>query len=160
MSRTVNLAFTPTLNHLRAYLAAYAAPQGLGEHDITFDKPASRPPILAVINALQLHTSSGELSAQGLSRTLALALATAVRSDMRLVVGDSPTTAEFDTDDSESQSGTAPLRDQWTQQVPLLSGSIRFGGDQRVWAGRTIEARRVAGRWCQFTKLEELQNEG
>lgn len=38
-------------------------------------------------------------------------------------------------------------RDPWSEQVPLLNGSVRFGGEQRVWAGRTVEIRRVAGRW-------------
>ena len=38
----------------------------------------------------------------------------------------------------------------WTVQVPLLSGSVRLGGDGVSWAGRTISVKSVASRWMSF----------
>ena len=43
----------------------------------------------------------------------------------------------------------------WKEQVPVLSGSIRFGGEDRVWAGKTIEVGHVLARWCRFVKLND-----
>ena len=45
--------------------------------------------------------------------------------------------------------------DAWMEQVPVLSGSVRFGGDERVWAGRTVAVGRVVGRWCRFVRVGE-----
>lgn len=55
-----------------------------------------------------------------------------------------------DAGEGEEEAGEEERRegDPWSEQVPLLNGSVRFGGEQRVWAGRTVEVRRVAGRWC------------
>lgn len=82
---------------------------------------------------------------------MALAVEAASRGDMRLLVAEVAT--KIDTaGDVEEERG--PLRDPWRAQVPLLSGSVRFGGDERVWAGRTIEVRQVMERWCNFVDLE------
>lgn len=51
-------------------------------------------------------------------------------------------------EEGEGEGEERRERNPWSEQVPLLDGSVRFGGEQRVWAGRTVEARRVAGRWC------------
>ena len=40
--------------------------------------------------------------------------------------------------------------DLWSAQVPLLSGSVRLGGDGVNWAGRAISVRKIAGRWLRF----------
>ena len=42
----------------------------------------------------------------------------------------------------------------WREQVPLLSGSVRFGGKESGLGGRLIEVRVVVGRWCRFVGME------
>ena len=66
-----------------------------------------------------------------------------------------------DEDEDEDEGGEGGRRgdggglDAWMEQVPVLSGSVRFGGDERVWAGRTVEVGRVVGRWCRFVRVGE-----
>lgn len=47
----------------------------------------------------------------------------------------------------------AGVGDPWKEQVPLLSGSVRFGREERAWAGKTVEVERVVGRWCRFVTI-------
>lgn len=38
----------------------------------------------------------------------------------------------------------------WDTQVPLLSGSVRLGGNGADWAGRAISVKMIASRWFEF----------
>ena len=155
MSRTINLAFTPTLTNLRAYLAVYeprVRPTGLG---VTCDESCKRTPMLGILNVLQLHRGTGDFSAQGMSRTLAAAVDAAARSDMQLFLGELPV---CDDENGDRDAQIHPSEgDLWSEQVPLLCGSLRFGEDQRIWAGRTVEIRQVAARWCKFRTLDQVK---
>lgn len=48
--------------------------------------------------------------------------------------------------------------DPWMEQIPILNGSIRSGGDERVWAGRTVEVARIIGRWCRIVKPDDASS--
>jgi hypothetical protein len=150
-SQNVNVAFTPTLTHLRAYLATYTKSGNRASETIAYDRPTNKPPLLAILNPLSLHQSAGEFGAQGLSRTFAMAVETAGRNGQQLILCDVPT--EDENEEADVVDGTG-RSDPWREQVPLLNGSVRFGGDQRAWAGRTVEVRHVAGRWFEFGYLE------
>ena len=113
-------------------------------------KPGSQYPMLAIWGLAKLHRSTAEHSAQGLSRTLATAVEMAKLNGQRLVL------AESRGSDGEGEYGSGGSGgDPWKEQVPLLSGSVRFGGEDRVWDGRTVEVRRVVGRWCRFVMVED-----
>ena len=106
--------------------------------------------MLAIWGLASLHRSTAEHSAQGLSRTLAAAVETAKVNGQRLVLAEA-STSDGDVEDEGAGSGGDP----WREQVPLLSGSVRFGGEERVWAGRTVEVRKVVGRWCRFVTIDD-----
>lgn len=154
-SRTVSIAFAPSLAHLRAYLAVYISAKAPGDSAITYDRPGNRTPLLAILNNLRLHKSSGEFSAQGISRTVATAIEAAARNDMLLLIAECSVNDQDEMIEGQIQ-GHELSCDPWTEQVPLLNGSIRFGSDQRAWAGRTVELRQVLGRWCQFMELSGM----
>ncbi|KAI9786576.1 MAG: hypothetical protein M1835_003020 [Candelina submexicana] len=139
-SCTIGLAFCPTLQHLRAYLTIYQA--SAPSPSPPLDKPGTRVSILALLNAIALHRSTPDLSAQGLSRTFAAAVEAAVREKMALVVSECGKIGD-DGGDLESEP--------WEEQVPLLNGVLRgLGAEGRVGAGRTVKIRRVLERWCVF----------
>lgn len=104
--------------------------------------------MLAIWGLANLHRSTAEHSAQGLSRSLAAAVETAKLNDQRLVLAEAIALDEDVEYDSTGSGG-----DPWKEQVPLLSGSVRFGGEDRVWAGKTVEVKRVVGRWCRFVTI-------
>lgn len=56
---------------------------------------------------------------------------------------------EYDEDDGVSSSSD----NLWKEQIPLLSGSVRYGGHERAWAGRTVEVGKVVAKWCKFMQL-------
>ncbi|MCJ1390889.1 hypothetical protein MMC18_003750 [Xylographa bjoerkii] len=153
-SRTINLAFTPTLTNLRACLAIYEPPVDPTGPDVTYDKPGKRRPILGILNVLEAHRGTSDFSAQGISRTIAGAVAAAARSNMQLLVIELPRSeGGYGERDAQIQHAGEP----WSEQVPLLCGSLKFGEDQKIWAGRTVEIRQVVARWCRFRMIDHLK---
>ena len=144
----MNLAFAPTLPHLRAYIATYTADVKLKSSASNSTKPGSQYPILAIWGLANLHRSTAEHSAQGLSRSLAAAVETAKLNGQRLVLAEA-----IALDGDVEYEGIDSGGDPWKEQVPLLSGSVRFGGGDRMWAGKTVEVKRVVGRWCRFVTI-------
>lgn len=110
----------------------------------------ARDPMLAVWGLAGLHRGSAEYSAQGLARTVSVAVETAWLNGQRLVLGESG-----GWDEGGGHEGVGGAGGPWTERVPLLSGSVRFGGEDRVWAGRTVEVGRVVGKWCRFVTVGE-----
>ena len=151
-ARSIDLVFTPTMQHLRALLAT-----------ITVDDVEKIPPPklylqsskLLILGLLDTHRPTSEYSAQGLSRTLAMAAEASLASRRKLILVELvPVIKDEDgmaLDENEHQVQADP----WMEQIPILNGSIRSGGDERVWAGRTVEVARVVGRWCRIVKLDD-----
>lgn len=156
-SRRVHLAFTPTLPHLRAYLAAFNAPK----------TPTTAPfedqsmSMLLILSLVDLHRSTSEYSAQGISRTLAIAVEAAELAGMKLVLG------EYSREENQEDVGgehvdgrlgasSSARQDLWEEQIPILSGSIRFRNDEGLRLGRTVSLGRVLGRWCRFVTMDTI----
>ncbi|KAI9679334.1 MAG: hypothetical protein M1817_005354 [Caeruleum heppii] len=150
LTRGIRLAFCPSLQHLRAYLSVY---QSSESHEK--DSPLQGGPktsILGLLNPISIHRHTPELSAQGISRTLATAVDAAVRAGMQIVM------AEYE-ELSEEGEATDYLGNTWDEEVPLLNGTVRgYGTDERAWMGRTVSLRRIAMRWCSFEHYEDRQD--
>ena len=155
-SRTVTMAFTPTLAHLRAYFAVFK-PDSEPRPEMEPQRQGNSLPLLAIYGFLELHRSTSEYSAQGLSRTLAIAIEAAIAARRRLIISESPklrASEELMEADEADEAYGVDLLNPWREQIPLLTGSIRLGGrEDRTWAGRTVEAARVVRRWCNFIQL-------
>jgi hypothetical protein len=124
-SSTIDLAYVPTLPHLRAYISACRSSP---RETISFEKPGTKEPMLAIVNSIGLHENTTAFSAQGYGLTIASAVETAVRERMRLMI------VEY------TESG----EQVWTRELPVLNGS----GDRL--AGRAIELEKVLARWCRY----------
>ena len=158
-SRTVRLVYVPTVSHLRAYLATFALPTNPIDKVTSYEKPSTHVSTLALFNPLALHRSTADFSAQGLSRTFALSVEAAAREGMRLLITECFPFTQPEEIPMDEIEGAEVQRDLWTEQIPLLNGSIRFGGEERLWAGRTVEVRKVASRWCKFVDNGQDNNE-
>lgn len=159
-SKSISLAFTPTLPHLRAYLATYAHPITSPDEQIIYEKPGTHIPTLAILNPLTLHRPTSDFSAQGLSRTFALLIDAAAREGMQLLVTECHLIPEDEEMQTDEDGASRTPRDPWSEQVPLLNGSIRFGGEERLWAGRTVEVRKVVSRWFRLEATDSDGNAG
>ena len=104
--------------------------------------------MLAVWGLANLHRSTVEHSAQGWSRSLAVAVETAKLNGQRLVLAESKALGG-----GVEYEGVGSGGEPWKEEVPLLSGSVRFGGEDRMWAGKKLEVERVVGRWCRFVTI-------
>lgn len=159
-SRKVQLAFTPTLPHLRAYLTAFNPPQNPVAASLQHHQPSSDMSMLVILSLVDLHRPTSEHSAQGISRTLAIAVEAARLAGMKLVLGEHY--IEDDNDDINGINDGAngafnrAQQDPWTEQIPILSGSVRFGDDERLRTGRTVDVGKVLGRWCRFMTLDTM----
>lgn len=134
-SRTLKLAFCPDITHLRAYLACYTTDNSSGsakaqETDGALRVPGAVP-ILAILNLIEVHRSTSAFSAQGINRTLSIAVEAAYRNGQRLVLAET-------------------AREAWTEELSLLNVTNKRLGDLAV--GRTVTAKAVAERWCTFEK--------
>ena len=154
-SRAINLAFTPTLQHLRAYLATQNANRVETRETEAHGMSSLHFPILAILGVLDVHRSTNEFSAQGLSRTLSIAVEASMPLGRKLIAAEIlPAIEDKDamaTDENENEVQLDP----WMEKIPILNGSIKSGDEERVWAGRTIEVARVVGRWCRMVSLNE-----
>lgn len=165
-SRSVKLAFCPSLSHLRAYLAKLAVPTSQSFHASdttnTDDKQADQP-VLAILNPIDIHRSTSSFSAQGLNRTFALAVeaAHAIKSD--LLMGECTSLRssgmeqydpEMDYEDGFPPPQPAP-ENPWDEEVSMLNVTTKsFGAGGRGWVGRTVSLRRIAERWFVFSAFQ------
>ena len=152
-SRTVKLAFCPELAHLRAYLAAHT-------HREQNDSIPTRT--LAILNPINVHKPTSAFSAQGLNRTLAVAVEAAHHTNSRLVLAEVPLAVTHEDlpdlpdfpmeEEGVHGAATRPLASSpWDEEVSILNVTTKsFGTGERGWVGRTVKVRAVVGRWCVF----------
>ncbi len=156
-SSSVHLALVPTLPHLRSYLAAYSPASDWAFSESISTNSSYQAPLLAIWGLAHIHRSTADYSAQGLSRTIASAVVAADHGNQKLVLAEPqvfPETSEY----ANADASEVTLEDSWKDQVPLLSGSIRYGGEERTSTGNTIEIGRVAARWCRFVRLDQTMD--
>jgi hypothetical protein len=159
-SRMIHLAFAPTLPHLRAHLAVFSTNKNGKAASLHCRQSTSRRSMLVILDLVAIHRSTSEYSAQGLSRTLAIAVEAARLGDMNLALAEH---YKGDNDDSSSGINDGARRavndaqqSPWKEEVPILSGSVRFGNDEGLWAGKTVDVGKVLGRWCRFVALDKM----
>ncbi|CAI7569039.1 unnamed protein product [Penicillium glandicola] len=138
-SSKIRLAFCPSLESLRAYLAILGPDVMVATKDgsLSHDRP-----LLAVLDMVALHVTTLEFSAQGLSRTLASVVEASSRAGMDLRL--------YECMNAVNPSSAVRGRKLWDASVPLLNGSVRMRSDQSTWGGRGVTVRRVAERWFEF----------
>ncbi|KAF1362918.1 hypothetical protein EJ07DRAFT_174498 [Lizonia empirigonia] len=159
-TRHVKLAFCASVPALLAYLTTYDRP---GYVHVDESEGRDR---LVLVNPLALHKPTSSFSAQGLSRTFAAAVDTALRTGVKLhlveceSMQDAPEhnggEDKVKSDGDEEDHFTAESQDPWDQHVSILNVSARrfgSGAGERAWAGRTVKAKRIAARWFQFQRL-------
>lgn len=137
-SSKIQLAFCPSLESLRAYLAVFKPENATTSGADVVEETR----ILAILDLVALHATTTEFSAQGISRTLATAIETASRTRMSLILCECTNAVE-----PSSPDWGARL---WDTQVPLLNGSLRIRSEDGDWGGRGVAIKRVAERWFQF----------
>lgn len=159
-SRKVQLAFTPTLPHLRAYLAALNLRTNHNVAWLDCPQPRFLKQILVILGLVNLHRPSSEHSAQGISRTLAIAVEAARLAGVKLVLGEFCEKVNNEEvngiHDGATGNSNWVQQDQWTEQIPILSGSVRFGNNEGLRTGSTVNVGKVLGRWCRFVTLDTI----
>lgn len=138
-SRRVQVTFCPSLESLRAYLAVLGR---TGWESTGAENQVLTVQSLVILNMVALHASTTELSAQGLSRTLAAAVESASRAALDLILGECADAV----DTSNTQRGGG----LWDMQVPLLNGSVRLRSEEGCWGGRGVRVKAIAQRWFDF----------
>ena len=154
-SRTIDLTFTPTLQHLRAYLAIQNANRIETRETEAQGMSSQHSPMLAILGLLDVHRPANEFSAQGLSRTVSIAVEASMALGRKLIVAEILPAIEDKDAMAVEENENEVQSDPWMEKIPILNGSIRSGDEERVWAGRTIEVARVVGRWCRMVSLDE-----
>ena len=146
---SINMVFTPSLPQLRAYLSIYHSQRTSQATPINLQNPGQRIPLLAILGLANLHRSTAEQSAQGISRTLSSAIEAAYHMKRRLILAEMPLPEVYE----GRELPTVDVRNPWKEQISLLSGSVRVSGGQRVFAGRSVEVGDIVGKWCSFVSL-------
>ena len=141
ISQRITMVFCPSVEHLRAKLGVFQMVQEQVTRSDETDAHQSRP-MLAILDPLAIHNRDSELSAQGLLRSLALAVEVAAREHLDLILCECPATGN-----DELGSGWNP----WDIDVPLLSPSMDVTrGERPEGARRTMKAKQIAKRWFEF----------
>lgn len=138
-SEGIRVVFCPAIEHLRAYLGgsfrARRTQDGQEEN-----KPYQGDAVLAIVNLVSLHASTVEFSAQGLSRTAALAVEAAAREQVRLILCECKSTLDAGGHGS----------DIWGVQVPLLNSTTRSTGEEGLPGVKTMQVKQVMRKWFRF----------
>ena len=153
-SSSVNIVFVPTLPHLRAYLATYSMPSETASSVAVNNDSGHLAAFLGIWGLVHLHRSTAEYSAQGLSRTIASAVESLSFGKQQLVLAEyrgTPEGGELESADMSDMTSANP----WKDQVPLLSGSIRYGGEERNLAGNTTTIESIVAKWCRFKSFDQ-----
>lgn len=151
ISRHIRTIYTPTVTHLRSYLAVFSPNSSttIPPPPPSFRSPTTRrPPHLILYGLVALHRDTSEWSAQGLGTTCAAVAETSRRLGWRAEVIDPPPPPapslyqqppeddddgheqqslhdETDGDDSRSRArGEEALRQLLREKVPILSGGV------------------------------------
>lgn len=134
-SRHIRTVFLPTVTHLHAYLSTFSASKSVVSAP-PHQAPSETPPWLLAYGLVDLHRGGSEWSAQGIAHSLAAFVECAAGEGFRAVIVEPKTSASH---------GSAQAA--WAERVPVLSSSLR---DDGTCSGRTVDLRRVLGRWFQF----------
>ncbi|KAH9882151.1 hypothetical protein J1614_001323 [Plenodomus biglobosus] len=165
----IRLAFCPSVQTLLAYLTAYGGRHKTERVVVGGSEGRER---LVLVNPLALHAPTTSFSAQGLSRTFAAATEAALDAGTILNMvecqGKRRRGREHEDEDEDEdadmvegdEQGSIAVgeEDPWDQELSILNVSARrFGSNSsdRAWAGRTVTARRVAGRWFHFHTVDD-----
>lgn len=162
-AQTLKVAFCEDVTHLRAYLAAYPHRDENLEPSNTATSPRVSQRMLAVLNPIALHRPTSNFSAQGLNRTLSIAVDAAHQSGSKLMIAECPVqeasqpTEDEAMDNEDGEDGETVLapehRNMWDEEVSILNVATKtFGAGERGWVGRTVKLRAIASRWCVFEK--------
>lgn len=143
VSRHIRMLFVPSVSHLRALLSVFD-PQDSKIPPPPNLRPLGErrsPPLLLAYGFVDLHRDSSEWSAQGLGDTAAGFVEAARRVSFRPVIVEPRQGVGGDED---LEGSRAVLEDL----MPILNGTARK--DDGAWAGRTVPAAQVLGRWFRF----------
>lgn len=144
-SRNVKLVFCPSVEHLRAYLSTLRITSEDGQKKGLQESAGPgeyRSRCLAILDLVAVHYTTSEFSAQGLSRTLAIAVEAAARTATDLVL--------CECNDALGPQNLERGERLWDLQVPLLSSAVGLGDGRSSLSGRHLSVKRVAQRWFQF----------
>jgi hypothetical protein len=158
--KTLRVVFCPDIPHLRAYLATYS--MSLAKRSPAADtalRLTDAQPTLAILNPLQLHRNTSAFSAQGLSRSLSLAVEASYLTNCKLILAESSDSSRTEglPNSSPAHEHAAELPqiclDPWDEEVPILNATSKRLGELSV--GRTVTVKTVAERWCTFERLPQ-----
>ena len=138
-SSKIQLTFCPSLESLRAYLAALPVPKKASP---TPEEGGGLVPLLTIVDAVAMHGTTMEFAAQGLSRTFAAAVEAGTRAGMDLALCECANVV--------NPSSTEWGEVLWDTEVPLLNGSLRIRSEEGNWGGRGVSIREIVERWFVF----------
>lgn len=146
VSRHIRIVFTSSVTHFRAWTAVFSP----NESKLTAPPApqSSEGSILLAYGFIGLHRDTSEWSAQGLGTSAATLIEAAARHGFKAVIMEPK---EEDRQEVVEEEAGPPLFGD--EKVPLLKGIAMR--DDGTWAGRTVELRRVLGRWFEFEHQEE-----
>lgn len=134
-SANIKLVFCPSIESLRAYVSVL----DMGE---VKPQEESRRPLLVVLDLLALHRTPPDLTAQGLSRTLAAMVEVTSRQGVNVEICEC--TSPLESGDS-LQGETL-----WNTKVPLANGATWPRPEDGILRGRLVSPKRIAQRWFKF----------
>jgi hypothetical protein len=144
----VRVVFTPSVGHLRAWLAVFPRTGPGDESPEDKAGPAELTNVLFVYNFLGIHRDTDEWTAQGLGNTASALIEGATRNRLQPIIVEPSMYVE---------EGYVDLGVMIDQEVPILSlknmKALAWGleeEDDGSWITETTPVRKVLGRWFQF----------
>ncbi|PKS09290.1 hypothetical protein jhhlp_003904 [Lomentospora prolificans] len=146
VAKHIRILFAPTVSHLRIYLSVFAPADSKipAPPDYATSNEQPSEPLLLLYGFLDAHRDTSEWNAQGLSCTASILVDAAHRTSFEPIIIE-----------PKGDDGHPALDTLLTETVPLLNNTTVSEGS---WSGRTVEIRRVLGRWFEFHDRPMSQN--
>lgn len=147
LTPSIKIVYVESILHARAYLSTLD-----GQLDHFEFNVASQRPTLAIWGLIHAHKMTSEYTAQGVFRSLSLAIDAAHYTCRGLVVAECSLIDGRTRDEEEPNVTDAGF---WEQRIPLLNQSIKLDRDRRQLAGQGIAIRDIVRKWCTIKESDE-----
>ncbi|CCU74728.1 unnamed protein product [Blumeria hordei] len=150
-SQRTSVVFTPTLSHLRAFLAVFSHQNHPNYLPISESTDTKIIPSLVLFGLVDLHEESGQSNLQELGNTISGLVEAGQRTESKILLVEPLGLNNIVSSDIEDID--LERRGVWERRIPLLGSSVKYAGpfnEENERTGRTVEIKKVIEQWFEF----------
>ncbi|EPQ61837.1 Bgt-4448 [Blumeria graminis f. sp. tritici] len=150
-SQRTNVVFTPTLSHLRAFLAVFSHQNNPSYLPVSETTDSKIIPLLVLFGLVELHGESGQSNLQELGNTISGLVEAGQRTESKILLVEPLRLNNIVS--SDIQAVDSQRRRVWERRIPLIGSSVKYASphyEENERTERTVEIKKVIEQWFEF----------